>query len=93
MSGMLYERACKQEGMGVHLNTPHPVHHNKNGRVERKFATLFNRVHAMLNSSKFSPFLRNGLWAEAANIATLLKINLHTSSRDLSPFQFFCNGK
>ena len=52
-----------------------------------KIPPLFNRVHAMLISKKFSSFLRNSSWAEAANTATLLKINLLTFKRDLSPFQ------
>ena len=38
--------------------------------------------------------LSSGLWAEAANTATLLENNLTTPSRTLSPFQqFFGKGK
>ena len=38
---------------------------------------------------KFSCFLRNSLWAKAANTATLQENNLTTKSRDLSPFEPF----
>ena len=48
-------------------NTP-----QQNGVVERKFATLFGRSRAMLNQAGFNEELRHGLWAEAANLATLL---------------------
>ena len=41
----------------------------------------------MLNCGTFPHFLRNGLWAEAANTAKLVKNNLNTKSRDLSPFK------
>ena len=43
----------------------------------------------MLNSRKFSPFLRNGLWAEAANNAMLLEHNLITKSREIGPIQHY----
>ena len=43
----------------------------------------------MLNSGKCSRFLTNGLWADAANTATLLENNLIMNSRDLFLFQNF----
>ena len=64
-----------------------------NGHVEQKFSTDSNRVHAMLNSGKFSAFLRNGLWAEAANTATLPENNLLNHRINLSHFQLFWKGK
>ena len=41
------------------------------------------------SSKTFSSFLRNGIWAEASNTATLLENNLLTPNRDLSQFQHF----
>ena len=52
--------AYRQEKMGIQFKYIMPGT-TKNGRVEKKFATLYNRVCATLNSSKFSPFSRNGL--------------------------------
>ena len=43
----------------------------------------------MLNGGKFTNYQRSGLWAEAANTAMLLKNNLITPNRTLSPFQQF----
>ena len=48
----------------------------------------------MLNGRKLTAYLCSGLWAEAANTAMLLKKNLLTLNRNLSPFQqFFGKGK
>ena len=47
------------------VNTP-----QQNGRVERKFATLYERVRAMVNGARLNRKLRGGLWAECAKTAT-----------------------
>ena len=66
----------------------------QNGHIKRKFATLFNQACAMLNCRKFNTYLSNGLLAKAANTTMLLKNNLLTPNRNLSPFQkFFGKGK
>ena len=49
--------------------------------VKQQFTTLFNGVHAMLSGGKFFA-LRECLWAEAANEATLTENNLLILSRD-----------
>ena len=77
-----YERACKQEGH-FKYNIQPQVLCNRN----------FNHVHAMLNGGKFNAYLQNGLWAEAASTATLLKNNLITPNRNLSPFQQFLGSR
>ena len=66
----------------------------QNGHAKHKFTTLFNWVHAVLINIKFIAYLQSGLWAEATNTAMLLKNNLLTPNRTLSPFQqFFGKGK
>ena len=67
---LMTETACSEEGLGINfeytaVNTP-----QQNGRVERKFATLYGRVRAMLNSARLSKKLRGVLWAECAKTAT-----------------------
>ena len=64
------EIACMEAGLGIifeytAVNTP-----QQNGRVERKFATLFGRVRAMLNCARLNGKIRNGLWAECGKTAT-----------------------
>ena len=47
-----FGQTCKQEGLGVDFKFV-----EQNGRVEWKFATLFNWVHAMLNFRKLNAYL------------------------------------
>ena len=72
---MDFEWAHKQEVIGIELQNNDPGTPQQNDHVEQKFMTLFNRVCAMLNGGKFSPFLKNDLWAEAANTAIFLENN------------------
>ena len=44
-----------RKGLAYRLSTSCPAH-LKNGRVERKFATLFGKVHAMLKGNRFDKF-------------------------------------
>ena len=82
-----FEKICNQEGLGIDFKYTAPGMPQQNGHVECKFATLFNRVCAMLNSGKFTTYLQSGLSVEAANTAMLLKNNLITPNRTQS------NGK
>ena len=81
------ERIYEHEGMGMEFKYTAQGIPQQNGNVEWKFTTLFNLVCAMVNSGKFSTFLRNGLWAKAAITAILLENNLISPNRELSPFQ------
>ena len=58
----------------------------QNSIVESKFLILFNMIHAMLNGGKFSHFMRNGLWADAANTATVWENDVFALSRNMSLF-------
>ena len=49
-------------------NTP-----QQNGRIERKFATLYGKVRSMLNKARLTRHLRDNLWAQAALVATQLE--------------------
>ena len=78
------EKACEREGLNIKFeytarNTP-----QQNGRVERKFATLYGRVRAMLNEGHFPEPMRYGLWAECAATATK-KENLTVGAHDKFP--------
>ena len=73
--------------MGMEFKFTIPGILQQNDRVKWKFATLLNQVCATLNGRKFTAFLRNGSWAEAANAAMLLENNHVTPNRNISPFQ------
>ena len=63
--------ACLEEGLGVSFEMTAPSTPQQNGKVERKFATLYGRMRAMLLGCKHMKTSdRKQLWAEAANLAT-----------------------
>ena len=82
----IFKGLANRKGWAISSSTLHIVQHYK-GMSREKFAILFHRIHAILNGGKFSPFLRNNLWAESAITANLLEYNLITPTKDSSPFQ------
>ena len=89
-----FERVYKQEGLEVDFEYTAPGMPQQSGQIEQNFATLFNQVYAMLNSGEFNAYLQNGLWAEAANTAMLLKNNPDNSQQKPKPLStIFCKGK
>ena len=52
-----FEEACKQEGLWDDFECTVPGMPQQNGCIERKFATLFNGVCAMLNGVEFNAYL------------------------------------
>ena len=55
----------------------------QNVKVERKFATLFERMHVMSNVDKF---WHHVLWPEVGNTTSLFDDNLVTTIWTVSPF-------
>ena len=84
------QKQCEKEGLGIQFEYTAPGTPQLNGRVERKFATLYGRVRAMLNGARLTKELRHGLWTQAARTATDLENTLVTFTRHVAPFnQFF----
>jgi Reverse transcriptase (RNA-dependent DNA polymerase) len=50
-----------------------PYTPQQNGKVERKYATLYGKVRAMLNAARLTRRLKNGLWTHCAKLATQLE--------------------
>eukprot|EP01083_Nonionella_stella_P004795 13981_1 len=87
------EKMCKREGLGITFEYTAPDTPQQNGRVERKFATLYGRVRAMLSGSGIDNPLRKKLWTEAANTATQLDNILVPNGKSINSFQqFFGKG-
>jgi hypothetical protein len=59
----------------------------QNGKIERKFATLWGKVCSMLNAAKFTETLRNKLWAKCANLATKLENILIIPDTNTTPHE------
>jgi hypothetical protein len=47
-----------------------PYTPEQNGKLERKYATLYGKVRAMLNHAQLPTTLRHKLWAQCAHLAT-----------------------
>ena len=62
---------CKVEFKLTPPNSP-----QFNGICERKFATLWSRVRALLNAAGLPEWLRNGLWTECARYAEIVENQL-----------------
>jgi len=82
------EKAFRKSCYDVTFQYTAPNTPQQNGKVERKFATLYGRVRSMLNDAQVTQNLRHKLWAEAANTATLLD-NLLVGADGQSPYQRF----
>jgi len=65
------DELLKKKGIHVEFEYTSPNTPQHNGKVERKFATLYGRIRAMLNAAGLDGNLRQKLWAEAANTATI----------------------
>ena len=57
------QRACESEGLGISFELMAPGSPQQNGKVERKFATLYGRMSTMLHGSNIEGSLRHQLWA------------------------------
>jgi transposase InsO family protein len=56
-------------------NTP-----QQNGKIERKFATLYGKIRSILNAAGFPAFLHSRLWSYAAKSVTQLENTIVGSS-------------
>jgi hypothetical protein len=64
-----------------------PYTPEQNGTIERKFATLFGKTRAMLNSCSLPQSLREQLWAHCGHMATLLDKILVDKPDEKSPYE------
>jgi septum formation topological specificity factor MinE len=61
----------------------------KNGKIERKFATLYGRVRAILNRAEFTEYLWHVMWAFCSLQATRLDNILIRPDTHLSPYEMY----
>ena len=76
--------------MGIILEYTAPGTPQQNGVVERAFVTVMGRARAMMNHAGFTMAMRQQLWCEAAQTATMMDNVLVQESGKSPPFtQFF----
>jgi transposase InsO family protein len=61
----------------------------QNGKIERKFATLYGKTRAMMNQAEFTWTLRHCMWAFCAFYATHLKNKLLQLHQSHMPYELF----
>ncbi len=84
------EKECQTQGLGIQFEYTAPGTPQHNGRVERKFATLYSRIRSMMSEANFEPTRRTGIWTEAARTATLLDtILVSATKQEASHSAFF----
>jgi hypothetical protein len=82
------EKESKQQNLTIKFEYSGPCTPQRNGKVERKFQTMYGRIRAMMNDSEIDGEFRDGLWAECACTDTyydnlIIKKNKKTSSIEL----------
>jgi transposase InsO family protein len=65
----------------------------RNGRVERKFQTLYGRIRAIINGADLEGKLRDKIWAECVMNSTYLSNIISTKSNSKSPFELLYGEK
>jgi transposase InsO family protein len=79
--------AC--EGLGIQFEYTAPGTPQQNGRVERKFVTLYGQVQSMMNHANLPLTIRRGVWTEAAATATNIDTFLVTTNKPVASYNAF----
>jgi hypothetical protein len=58
------EKECNQQNLAVKFEYSGPRTPQRNGKVERKFQTLYGRIRSIMNDSEIDGEFRDELWAE-----------------------------
>jgi hypothetical protein len=81
------------KSFGIKFECSGPITPQRNGKVERKFQTLYGRIRAMLNGTNLEGELRDKILVECVmNVAYLFNI-ISTNSSLKSPFELLYGEK
>ena len=83
------QEKCEKEGLGVQFEYTAPNTPQRNGRIERKFATLAGRMRAMMKYAGLPEKMSSILWAECARVAILLDNIMPDEMTNKSPYKKF----
>jgi hypothetical protein len=84
------ENACLAAGLGIQFEYTAAGTPQFNGRVERKFATLYGRVQSMMNATNVPQKMRTGIWTECAATVSKSDSIMVTNTKPISSHnQFF----
>ena len=89
---MLGQMLKSHETLNINVEFTAPNTPQQNGKVERKFQTLYGKIRSMLNWARFPTDMRRRLWAQCAKAATLLENIILKSNSELTSYELF-HGK
>jgi hypothetical protein len=81
------------KSFGIEFEFLGPRTPQRNGKVERKFQTLYGRIQAMLNGADLEGELRVKIWAECVMNVTHVSNIISTKSSFKRPFEFLYGEK
>jgi hypothetical protein len=81
------------KSFGIEFEFPGPRTPQRNGKVERKFLTLYGRIRAMLNGAGLEGELRDKIWAECVMNVNYLSNIMSTKLSFKSPFELLYGEK
>jgi hypothetical protein len=79
------EKEYKQQNLAVKFEYSGPRTPQRNGKLERKFQTLYGRIRAMMNDTEIDGEFLDGLWAECASTATYYDNLIINKNKKKSP--------
>jgi hypothetical protein len=88
-----FQKQCKSTAFNIIFEFSGPRTPQCNGKVERKFQTLYGRIRATLNCAGLKDRMRHGVWAECANTVTFLSNITALKSKDVCPYQLLFGSK
>ena len=83
------EKQCINENMKIKFKYTSPGMQQQNGRIERKFATLYGQIRSMFVSAGIEGQLRKTLWAEAANTSAMIDNITVNQGASKTPYELF----
>jgi transposase InsO family protein len=81
------------KSFGIKFEFSGPRTPQRNGKVERKFQTMYGRIWAMLNGANLEGELRDKIWAECVMSVTYLSNIISTKSNLKSQFELLYGEK
>jgi hypothetical protein len=83
------DKACQEARLGIQFEFTAPGTPQRNGRVERKFATHYGRVRAMFNHAGLIGDVRIGVWTECANLSQDIDNITTSENQPVSSYRLF----
>ena len=80
---------CEEASLPIQFEFIAPNTPQQNGKIERKFQTLYGKISSMLNWARLTERLRHRLWAQCADVATKLENIIVKGGSEMSAHEKF----